>query len=121
MVDGVQLCVPLSLILTWLIGMKTSLTTNPIAPTMRKPVAVLVATLMNSFLSGFSHLLTSLHNGGGWVRDGKGKSEFGTGETIFILLYEGKENRGMTYLILFAANFLISTVSIVCIWLVSTN
>lgn len=70
---------------TWLIGMKTNLTTNPIAPTMRKPVAVLVATLMNSLLSGFSHLLTSLHNvAGGRVSDGR-KPEIGSSETVIFL------------------------------------
>jgi hypothetical protein len=46
---------------TWLIWMKMSLTKNPKRPTAKKPIAVSRDTLENSFRSGFSQRLTSLH------------------------------------------------------------
>lgn len=44
----------------WLMGRKISLTKKPRKPTAKNPTAVRRATLRNSFLSGFLHLLISL-------------------------------------------------------------
>ena len=43
-----------------LMGMWMSLTKKPMKPMMPKPIAVAMAILENSFLSGLVHLLTSL-------------------------------------------------------------
>jgi len=43
----------------WLMGMKMSLTKKPMKPMTTKPAAVRMQILLNSFLSGFVHRLTS--------------------------------------------------------------
>merc|ERR1719285_289589 len=56
---GIKQCIYAPTIIL-LMGMWMSLTKKPMKPMMPKPMAVAMAILENSFLSGLVHLLTSL-------------------------------------------------------------